>query len=405
MAEEQFDDDFILIQKEFLEEQGETLDRMEQLLLAIEKVDNPKECLRDLKRIVHSLKGAAGSYDLDFATSACHFFEDHIDELESKDTADLTRFFKIVDLLQQFRNEHLEGKVNLRALNASLDGLRGVPETFEGHSSGEPKVLKRALIVESGRTLVKGYKLLLSSFDYDISFSNNGLDAFSRLTQESFDLLITNVTTGHLSGTQLISAVKVTGGASKGLKCILSTSRLSMVEQTDFPPDYILEKDNTLLENLNSILQRLNAGKGVIVKAEDTEGDIINGPKKILCVDDDEAIQKLLELSFKSIDGVSVEQAISFDEAFSKIKSFKPDIILLDYYINGRVGTDFITVLKINGEEAPPIIFLTGRSKEEEVAELMEKDVIGVITKPFRPKKLYKKMTEMFLAKPKSSAA
>ncbi len=147
------------------------------------------------------------------------------------------------------------------------------------------------------------------------------------MIQEKFDILITNVTTGQLSGTQLISSIKVAGGMSKDVKCILSTSNLGQLKKSDFPPDYIIEKDHNLLENFNNILQKLNNTQEVDEQASDL------GPKKILCIDDDEAIQKLLDLSFKSCKGLEVEMAMSFDEGFSKLKSFKPDLILLDYYI------------------------------------------------------------------------
>ncbi len=155
----QYDEEFKLIQTEFLEEQGEVIDKMEQLLLAIESVADPKECLRNLKRIVHSLKGAAGSYDLDFASRACHFFEDHLDDLEREDTADLGRFFKIVDLLQSYRNDHLEGKANESRFNKLLEELRG--STVKEVEGGE---VKRALIVESGKTLAKGRSKFISCF-------------------------------------------------------------------------------------------------------------------------------------------------------------------------------------------------------------------------------------------------
>jgi len=386
MSELHYDEEFKVIQKEFLEEQGENIDKMEQLLLAIENIADPKECLKDLKRIVHSLKGAAGSYDLEFASKACHFFEDHLDELERKDTADLANFFKIIDLLRSYREEILTGSSCERKFNDLLEKLRGSSVDTDGAK------VQRVLIIESAKTLIKGYKLLLSSFNYDISISANGLDGFSRLMQEKFDLLITNVNTGYLSGTQLISAIKAAGGKSKDVKCILSTSNLSQIQKSDMSPDFIVEKDHSLLENLNNIVQKLN-------NVEDVESESTNsGPRRILCVDDDEAIQRLLELSFKSKEGVDVEQASTFDEGFAKIKSFKPDVILLDYYISGRVGTDFLTLLRVNGEEVPPVIFLTGRNKEEEVAELLKSEVSGVITKPFRPKKLYKCITDILQA-------
>ena len=110
--------------------------------------------------------------------------------------------------------------------------------------------------------------------------------------------------------------------------------------------------------------------------------------KKILAVDDEIDFLKIIKLNLEA-DGYEVITAFDGEEALKKIRSEKPDVIILD-----------IMLPKLNGEEVCkdirrdpvfgkiPVIMLTG--KDTDVDHIVGR-VIGAdiyITKPLDSKKL-----------------
>lgn len=82
-------------------------------------------------------------------------------------------------------------------------------------------------------------------------------------------------------------------------------------------------------------------------------------PKKILIVDDDAGMVKLLD---KWLKVAGYETAAAFDgyTAVDKVVSEKPDLILLDVLLPDLNGTDVVKKLKVIPEAAGiPIVFMT----------------------------------------------
>ena len=68
---------------------------------------------------------------------------------------------------------------------------------------------------------------------------------------------------------------------------------------------------------------------------------------KVLVVDDDESILDALFLILTEY-GYIVETACSKDIAYQKVRTFKPDLILLDVYMSGNDGPQVCYRLKQN---------------------------------------------------------
>ncbi len=62
--------------KRYLEEFLQDLDEVESLVLKLADESKKADTLLQISRIVHSLKGTAGSYGFDLLSSACHKIED-----------------------------------------------------------------------------------------------------------------------------------------------------------------------------------------------------------------------------------------------------------------------------------------------------------------------------------------
>ena len=106
--------------------------------------------------------------------------------------------------------------------------------------------------------------------------------------------------------------------------------------------------------------------------------------KHILVVDDAETIRELLQ-SFLLENGYSVECAESCEEASKKIKSRKPDLILLDVVLPDMLGTDYCQNIKSNREtKFIPIIMCSANAiSPQDKMKGLDTGADDYVTKPF----------------------
>ncbi|MGJ8650404.1 MAG: hybrid sensor histidine kinase/response regulator [Opitutaceae bacterium] len=113
----------------------------------------------------------------------------------------------------------------------------------------------------------------------------------------------------------------------------------------------------------------------------ETEEVNIEGAR-ILVVDDDEIIRKLLRRVLER-SGFTVDEAASGEAAIDCIHAHAPDLILLDVVMDGIDG--FITCRKaksMKGMDEVPIVFVTGRSDTGSIVEGLDAGGSDYITKP-----------------------
>lgn len=100
----------------------------------------------------------------------------------------------------------------------------------------------------------------------------------------------------------------------------------------------------------------------------------------ILVVDDEEGIRKMLNVYLDIVDFKVVESE-SGKQALRMAASVKPDLILLDLGLPDMDGKEVLSALRQWSHV--PIIVLTVRSEDEEVAEALNLGADDYITKPF----------------------
>ncbi|MDB5199410.1 MAG: response regulator [Chitinophagaceae bacterium] len=111
---------------------------------------------------------------------------------------------------------------------------------------------------------------------------------------------------------------------------------------------------------------------------------------RILVVDDDQSILDAMEIAL-SLQDYEVDTTTKGEETFSKIKSFKPDLIFMDVYLSGMDGREICKQIKENENtrHIPVIIFSANKSMKEVFEESGANDFIG---KPFNMDELYEKV-------------
>jgi CheY-like chemotaxis protein len=108
------------------------------------------------------------------------------------------------------------------------------------------------------------------------------------------------------------------------------------------------------------------------------------GLERILLVEDEIDIQMVACMALEDLGGFTVERASSAAEALAKAASFRPQLVLLDYMLPDRDGRQTLEALRrIPGLETTPVVYVTARARESEIAEYLESGALAVIVKPF----------------------
>lgn len=117
--------------------------------------------------------------------------------------------------------------------------------------------------------------------------------------------------------------------------------------------------------------------------------------EKILLVDDDPDILEMIRYNLEKSD-FQVHTANNGEEAVKAVKSFRPDLVLLDVMMPGMDGIETCAQLRETEEGKSAIIaFLTARS--EDYSQIAGLDAGGddYISKPIRPRVLVSKVNAL----------
>jgi len=111
-------------------------------------------------------------------------------------------------------------------------------------------------------------------------------------------------------------------------------------------------------------------------------------PKKILAVDDERHIVRLVEVNLVRA-GYEVVTAYDGREALEKVKAEKPDLIVLDVMMPYMDGFEVLKTLKAEPVTAEiPVIMLTAKAQDADIFRGWQSGVDCYLTKPFNPMEL-----------------
>ena len=365
---------------DYLSSLAEQIENIEYLLMALRHDKPPNSSWDDLLRVIHSVKGAAGSLGVNFIGTVCHQFETYLSATgPTKINLDLC--LQLIDLLFEYINHCLEGKniANDILFNKKLEAIIPSKKTADF----------KILIVENTQAMSEYYaKTLSEKFMVTITYEKTGIRAFARLIKEDYDALLTSVYVGELDGPSLISAVKVCRGPNRNIPTLLITSdQNKAISGTGFDSDFVLKKSQNLHNDLLVYFEDIfNKRFFIGAIAKNDRGEL----KKILCVDDDELIRGLVKIGLKKLLPLpEVQFAESGKNALAKLENYHPDLIIMDVMMPEMTGPETLNQIRLDKlTRAIPVIFLTGQHEKAEINALLELGVLGVIRKPFDNKKL-----------------
>src|SRR5688572_21793529 len=126
-------------------------------------------------------------------------------------------------------------------------------------------------------------------------------------------------------------------------------------------------------------------------------------PKKILVVDDERNMVRLLQVNLER-EGYEVVTAFDGMEGLQKARTENPDLVLLDITMPRMDGFEVLNVLRTNTDTSDmPVVILTARSKDADVFQGYETGADAYLTKPLHPNELTAVIRRMLSKRPEPS--
>jgi DNA-binding response OmpR family regulator len=118
-------------------------------------------------------------------------------------------------------------------------------------------------------------------------------------------------------------------------------------------------------------------------------------PVRILVVDDDPVIQKLLEVNFQ-MEGYDVATAGDGVEALASVAAERPDAVVLDVMMPKIDGIEVLRRLKADPATSTlPVLLLSARAQASDIADGLDAGADAYMTKPFDPVDLLERVASL----------
>lgn len=239
------------LREEFLDDMPSRVSKIEDEVMSSENAENYNE----LFRMVHSLKGTAGSYNFHVLTKIAHDMEDVMlalmqrKEFGSSSTVKL--LLKFVDILRDTTDSLISSEPAPLDVDERLEFLRD--QIF--------KESINLLVVEPSKLYARMIEYSLQGMSINFTFTEDGLPALDNLLLNKYDLLITSLECPHLNGDALVAALRLVRNFNKKIKVILVSSRGldKVANKDDF--DAVLGRQAIKDGGLNNIVKTLTSNQ------------------------------------------------------------------------------------------------------------------------------------------------
>ena len=106
----------------------------------------------------------------------------------------------------------------------------------------------------------------------------------------------------------------------------------------------------------------------------------------VACVEDDADILHVTELALTSLGGLKVTAIDGKQSALDELAAAQPDLVLLDVVMPGADGLATLEAMAARDDlKRLPVVFMTARLQEKDLARYRAAGALGVIAKPFDP--------------------
>jgi CheY-like chemotaxis protein len=373
------------LKEEYLVIIDENLNELEVRIVKLEKISESelKDSIYEIFRLVHSIKGSAGSFEFYMLSSIFHRFEDHINanlkKGEISKSVDL--FLKFIDLGRKCIFDYKDNSEDLEKYTTLVDDLTLTRNEHQG----------KILLVEPGKSIQKIFRKVAEDNNLEIAILKNGATALNRILTERFDAIISSVNIDVLDGKSFLSAIRVMQNINRKTPLLLITSDENTV-LTDRTIQ-CFHKDNLLIQKIEDFIKK--DVLGIIDQAEVTFNF-----KNVFCSEDDRMIQKIINKSFAQEDGVTLNMASDLATTKEVLFSLEPDLIILDFFFKDCTAEDIMDLISKDDKlKKIPIVFMTSSPDKVDLIKFKKQgNVRGILEKPFKARTLLNEIAQIALS-------
>ena len=116
---------------------------------------------------------------------------------------------------------------------------------------------------------------------------------------------------------------------------------------------------------------------------------------KILVVDDNAHMRKLVVTILQAFGVVLIYEADSGERAWTVLREFNPDVLVLDWMMEGMSGLDLVKMIRTDPQTPNPfvpVIMLTGHTHIDRVRQARDAGINEFIAKPVSVKTLMNRL-------------
>ncbi len=240
------------IRESYLVEMPGKCDEIENLVLSLSS--RFAESYSEVYRLVHSMKGSAGTHGLNMVSAICHELEDLLAKLdqatEEVSDSEINIMLRLIDLVRRARGIALKQAPDFSEAERELEAIRK-----ESLHDQYP-----VLLVESSGYVRMMCQDALASLPIQLTIEEDGLLALQRLLSKRFACVISANETKILNGVAVISAIRASESRNKHIKTILLTSREDLRDGKHLQLDYVVNRNSSLSDQLVHAVKDILAG-------------------------------------------------------------------------------------------------------------------------------------------------
>lgn len=237
---------------------------------------------------------------------------------------------------------------------------------------------KKILIADDDPHTVAVISSRLKANNFDVVVAYDAVQTMSQVRKEKPDLIILDMKMPAGGGNSVLD----------NLKRSIDVFNTPVLVMTAYPSDATRQK--ALEMGAIDFITKPCKPEEILTKIKkalgETEQDEIHPiAKKILVVDDNPNIVKLLEYRLKANE-YEVITAHDGEEALDKVRQMKPDLMILDVVIPKIDGYKVLSILRADEQYKDiPVVMLTAHGQAKDVEKGLELGAVSYITKPFKP--------------------
>ncbi|MFH1458811.1 MAG: response regulator [Candidatus Omnitrophota bacterium] len=247
----------------------------------------------------------------------------------------------------------------------------------------------KILVADDTKIITDLLNTYLTRKGHTIEIAENGLQAKKMIKENNYDVAFIDHNMPEMTGMELVKFIKENKIRTKTV-ILTGYSGMQDFFAKSVGVDEYLSKPCEL-EDIDKIINKFSS-----------EIAAPSRRKKILIVDDEAHVVKLMEFRLKA-NGYDVITASNGVECIEKIMAAKPDLILLDVMMPEMDGYSTLITLKelrqsSEGDESIPKIpvLILSACAGEEIRSLLEtEEISGYLTKPFSAEELLAKIKEI----------